>query len=240
MGALGVSVGNSNFVLFSEAWKQGDQRKAFNTLKQAIHLGLFLQLPVAVMLWALALLSVQIVFERGAFSPNDSLYTAGALKFYTLGIPCHGLHKILAPVFYTLDREKIPVMTSVVSIVFNIVFCVTLVPLYGFEILALGMGLSLLLNVTMLLFFLNRDSHFSWNILLNKRVAKLFLSAAFCGLVIVAAMDQLPLAVGSLGEKIVSLIVYGSLGGVSYLVALMVLGEGAMIKRMASRVFKVF
>ena len=147
VGVMGVAVANSNLVLFSAAWKQGQRGEALGVLGRAISFSLFLLLPSSALLWALALLAVQVIFQRGEFGPEDSLNTANLLQLYALGLPGYGLYKLLTPVFYVLDRERVPVMCAMVAVGFNIVFCVALVPHYGVAILALGMSLSTLLNV---------------------------------------------------------------------------------------------
>ena len=70
LGILGVSVANSNMVLFSEQWRGGDREKAVGILKSALRLVVFLLLPSGACLWVLALPVVKLIFERGAFSPR--------------------------------------------------------------------------------------------------------------------------------------------------------------------------
>ena len=212
VGIMGVSVANSNLVLFSDAWKRGDREQALMILKQAVHLGLLFLFPSTALLWTLALLTVQIIFERGEFGPADSLNTAQALKFYVLGLPCYGLYKIWVPVFYTLDREKIPVLASLVSIGFNIIFCILLTPRYGHVVLAIGMSLAIFLNVLIQGFILKRYLNCSWEILLNGRMLKIVLSSALCAGTVMIAMSALKLPVIELGERMMALMIYGILG----------------------------
>ena len=240
VGIMGVSVANSNLVLFSEAWKGGNREQAWDILKQAVYFGCFLLFPAAALLWALSLLAVQIIFERGEFGREDSLNTASALKYYALGLPCYGLYKIFVPVFYAMDREKIPVLTSVTSVVFNILFCVIMVPRYGFEVLAMGMTLSIFLNVSLQGFALRRYLNCPRAIVFNGRVARIFFSSLFCVVAVRIAISWPSLPVSGIGAQVLALAVYGSLGGVTYLAVLAVIGEFALIRKMTKWIIKSF
>ena len=237
VGVMGVSVANSNLVLFSDAWKRGDRELALATLRQAVHFGLFLLFPATALLWALSLLMVQVIFQRGEFVYQDSLNTATALRIYVLGLPCYGLYKIFVPVFYTMDREKIPVWASAVSIAFNVAFCVVLVPRHGFQVLAMGTGLSILLNVLIQGVVLQRYLGFPRTFLLNGRVAKFFLASVLCALVVASAMGQSPLPTDGTRERVLALVLYVALGGTTYLTALLATGEGAEVKRVLKKFF---
>ena len=237
VGIIGVSIANSNLVLFSDAWKRGDRTQALATLKQAIHFSLLLLLPSSALLWVLSLLMVQVIFERGKFDTEDSFNTANALRLYALGLPCYGLYKIFVPVFYTLDQEKIPVLSSVISIALNIVFCILLVPYYGFEVLAMGMSLSIFLNVVIQGLVLKRSLHCPWSTLLPVGIIKITLCAILCAGVVRIGMSTINLPTLHLGGKIIALVLYGILGLGSYGVALMVMGEGDMAKRIVRKFF---
>ena len=237
VGIIGVSVANSNLVLFSDAWKRGERTEALATLKKAIHFALFLLLPSSALLWALSLLMVQIIFERGKFDAEDSFNTANALRLYALGLPFYGLYKIFVPVFYTLDQEKIPVLTSIISVAFNIVFCILLVPSYGFEVLAMGMSLSIFLNVLIQGLVLKRSLHCPGSTLLPAKIVKMALSAVLCAGAVRIGMSTLNLATLHLSERMIALILYTILGLVSYGAALMMMGEGGMLERIVKKFF---
>ena len=235
VGLMGVSVANSNLVLFSEAWKAGERERALSTLRQALHFVLFLLLPSMILLWALALPMVQVLFERGEFFLEDSIHTANALKYYALALPLYGIYKIFVPVFYILDRERIAVWGSVVSIAFNITFCVILVPRYGFEVLAMGMSLSILVNITIQGIALKSLLDCPWTLFFDLRVAKMSLATALCGGAVLLAMKYFSLAITTTWERLLALVVYASLGVIAYFAALVLMGEGAVVKRIVKK-----
>ncbi|MCY4644316.1 MAG: murein biosynthesis integral membrane protein MurJ [Bacteriovoracales bacterium] len=236
VGIMGVSVANSNLVLFSEAWKKGDRKRALATLKQAIRLSLFLLLPAAALLWALCLPMVQVVFERGEFGPRDSLNTAKALGLYSLGLPFYGLYKVFVPVFYALDKEKIPVLTSALSVGFNVAFCVALVPHYGFAVLALGMGVSIFLNISIQALALKRCLACPWGVFFDVKTLKMTVASLLAALGI--ALAQSSWGAGEvfsqgLGGRLLSLISYALCGVFIYGISLLLMGE-----KLAKRSFR--
>ena len=113
------------------------------------------------------------MFERGQFGSNSTQMTALALQFYSLGLVCYGVYKIWGPTFYALDRPKIPVMASLVSIGFNIVFCLATVDRYGFYFLSLGTSISMFLNVGIQAVFLSRSLGVGWEFFISSRMLKI-------------------------------------------------------------------
>ena len=172
VGILSVSIGNSNLVHFSEAWKKGDKEKAKSQLQQSYYLSFLTVMPALVILYCLSEEIVNVIFERGRFDRESTLMTSEALRMYALGLPFYGLYKIWVPTFYALDRQKIPVIASLFSIGFNISFCLLLTPVFGFKILALGTTLSVLVNAGFQSFVLKKDLALSWKFFLSPALLK--------------------------------------------------------------------
>tara|TARA_Y100000780_G_scaffold232594_1_gene268474 strand:+ start:141763 stop:143334 length:1572 start_codon:yes stop_codon:yes gene_type:complete len=177
VGILSVSIGNANLVHFSNAWKANNDEEAKDILKGSYLTGWMIILPAMVISIIFAQEIVHLIFERGEFDQTSTLMTSKALMWYALGLPFYGIYKILVPAFYTIDRQKVPVYCSIFSIIFNIVFCVSLVPVYGFEVLALGTTVSMFLNSSAQTFIMSKDLKVSLFEFLNLRLLKVFLAA---------------------------------------------------------------
>ncbi|MGE3609238.1 MAG: murein biosynthesis integral membrane protein MurJ [Bacteriovoracaceae bacterium] len=172
VGILSVSIGQSTLVHFSEAWKKKDEKGAKDALAQSYYLSFLTVMPALVILFCLSEEIVNLIFERGRFSHESTLRTAEALRMYALGLPFYGLYKIWVPTFYALDRQKIPVIGSILSILFNIAFCLTLTPIYGFKILALGTTLSVFVNSLFQSWILKKDLDLDWHFFFSNRLFK--------------------------------------------------------------------
>ena len=85
-----------------------------------------------------------------SFSEEEALATALVLQAYALGLLPYGLVKILAPVFYGLDRPRVPLMASFSAVAVNITFNALTYRELGAAGLALGMALGSVVNVVVL------------------------------------------------------------------------------------------
>lgn len=154
IGLFGVAVGTVNLREVSLAATKQKWEELKQTVANSIKLLALLAVPSTVGLIVLAVPIVDVLFERGAFTSVDTLYTAYGVMFYSLGILSYCCVKIYAPTFYALDDARTPVRISVTAVAVNIVvnICLVLVlPLdYKYLGLAFGTALSLTLNTLLL------------------------------------------------------------------------------------------
>lgn len=177
VGILSVSIGNSNLVHFSKAWRENKKEEALEFIKGSTHLSWFFILPATVISVGFAREIVTIIFERGEFDSHSSYMTSKALYWYAVGLPFYGLYKIFVPAFYTIEKQMIPVYISIGSIIVNILFCVFLTPIFGFQVLALGTSLSIFFNSLLLIYLFCKFSGASFSKFYSLRVFKFILCA---------------------------------------------------------------
>jgi putative peptidoglycan lipid II flippase len=72
-------------------------------------------------LWVLAPVIVRVLFERGAFDGVDTAMTAWALRAYVFGLLGVASVRVLAAVFYALERPRVAVAAASVALVVNAV-----------------------------------------------------------------------------------------------------------------------
>lgn len=235
VGILSVSIAGSNLVHFSDRWKAGDHKDAKSLLKSSYLLSFFTIIPACVLLYSLAQESVHLVFERGAFDREDTLMTTKALYFYLVGLPFYGLYKIFAPTFFTLDHPKVPVFISVASITFNIIFCLALVPHYGFAVLALGTSVSMALNCLLQIFFLKKYLQLKLDFFINLRLLKI-LFAGLCCLVVTKYLGMNFFDYSRhFMVKLVTFCGIGLAGASTYLALVLALGEKEALMKVLRR-----
>jgi putative peptidoglycan lipid II flippase len=239
VGILSVSIGNSNLVHFSEAWKKGDVDGAKGQLQQSYYLSFLTVMPALVILYFLSDEIINVIFERGRFTRESTLMTGEALRMYALGLPFYGLYKIWVPTFYALDRQKIPVIASLLSIVFNIVFCLTLTPVYGFKILALGTTLSVLVNSAFQSLVLKKDLSLSWSFFFSPRIMKVIGATAGSAFIV-----QTLLKVEFFSQPFFNKCFYLGAQIIAvcslYVTFLLLLGERAAVRALLGKVSKKF
>ena len=239
VGILSVSIGNSNLVHFSEAWKKGDEKGAKDSLQSSYYLSFLTVMPAMVILYCLSDEIVNLIFERGHFDRISTLNTAEALRMYALGLPFYGLYKILVPTFYALDRQKIPVISSIFSIGFNISFCLLLTPLFGFKILALGTTLSVFVNSLILGWVLRKDLALSFGFYFNARMSKVLMASTLSALA-VETLLKVEFFTQPFMTKCFYLAGQISAIGVLYISLLMLMGERAAVNALLAKMTKKF
>jgi putative peptidoglycan lipid II flippase len=87
------------------------------TLVQGINLVLILILPATVGLFALARPIVALLYERGKFTPEDSLQTARVLQLFLLGLSFAAVDQMLIFAFYARKDTVTPSTVGVVSVI---------------------------------------------------------------------------------------------------------------------------
>lgn len=239
VGILSVSIGNSNLVHFSEAWKKGDEKGAKDLLKSSYYLSFLTVLPSLAILYCFSEEIVNLIFERGKFDRHSTIMTAEALRMYALGLPFYSLNKIWVPTFYALNRQRVPVIASLMSIGFNITFCLILTPIYGFKVLALGTTLSMLVNAGFQSWMLKKDLDLDWDFFFSPKVLKVF-AATLVSALIVSFGLKVEFFTQPLMVKCLIVAAQISVVGLLYGAILMILGERAAVMALVGKITKKF
>ena len=91
-------------------------------MSYGVNLILLITIPATVGLVILSAPIVQVAFERGAFTPNDTIMTSSALIFYSLGLVASSLRLLITRVYYSLQDTKTPMINGAISLGLNIIF----------------------------------------------------------------------------------------------------------------------
>ena len=213
IGLFGVAVGTVNLreVSVFAAGKKWEDLK--ETVANSVKLVSLLAVPSTAGLILLAGPIVGVLFERGEFTPEDTLYTAYALIFYSLGLFAYCCIKIYGPTFYALDDTRTPVRISVVAVVTNIVanliFVWTLPAGYKFLGLAFGTALSVSLNAALLARAFRKRVGSLEGYHVSRTIFKMIVSAGLMGLPVAFLNESLQGRCGDagfLGEILILLV----------------------------------
>lgn len=157
IGLFGLSVATAAVPVVSGHAAAGDRRAVRETLADSLSLMLALNVPATCGLLVLATPIVQLLFERAAFTAVDTAATAAALRCYAVGLLGYSIVRIASPVFYAMDRSRVPVAVSAGAVLLNVGLNLVLVEIMGFRGLALGTSLAAVANAGMLLALLGRE-----------------------------------------------------------------------------------
>ncbi|MEO1140379.1 MAG: murein biosynthesis integral membrane protein MurJ [Pseudomonadota bacterium] len=119
LGVVGIAVGIVLLPDLSRRLKIGDDSGAREAFSRAGEISLALTIPCAVALMVVPLPLVSVLFERGAFTTDDTAATALAVAIYGLGLPAFVLQKVLQPLYFAREDTKSPFRYAVVAMVVN-------------------------------------------------------------------------------------------------------------------------
>lgn len=218
IGVIGVALGTVLLPLLARNIAEGDEQQVSYHQNRAIELGLFLTIPAAVAFMIVPFQLIHVLFERGAFTADDSLQTAYALAAYAAGLPAYVLAKIFSPGYFARKDTRTPVKFALVALVVNLVLNLILMQYFAHVGLAMATAISAWVNAAMLSGGLIRRGHFSFDMTVLMRVTKYLLASAVMGGVIwVTSGQTADMFAGHMTAKITGLLIIIAAGIGSYL-----------------------
>jgi putative peptidoglycan lipid II flippase len=159
-GVFTVSVAQAVLPTMSRQAAEGDLGAMKDSLNYGVRLTLFITIPSLVGLLVCAEPLMALLFMGGEFDHAMALQSAKALIYYSLGLSCVALVRVLAPAFYALQDTKTPVATAFIAFLLNLGLSLWLMGPLLHGGLALASSLSALANMTLLCWLLWRKVGF--------------------------------------------------------------------------------
>ena len=184
IGIIGVAIGTVLLPLLSHYIAEGKLKKAVYDLNRGLELSLAMSLSSMIGLIILAVPIVSVLFERGAFSYQETLPTAFALQAFAIGLPAYMLTKALSPFFYAKGDTKTPVKIAIFGVIINACLCFILMQKWGHVGIALATGLTVWINAFQYIYLLKKQGDFHLDRLFKYRFVRIFLSALLMGLLL--------------------------------------------------------
>ncbi|HOW97037.1 MAG TPA: murein biosynthesis integral membrane protein MurJ [Kiritimatiellia bacterium] len=161
IGVFGVAIATVTLPAVARHHARSDLAAFGSTVTSSLRLAVFLTLPAAVGLFALAEPIIRLIYQHGRFSAADTANTALALRAYAFGLTGYAAIKVLAPCFYALDRPRIPLRVSLLGIGVNLALNLLMVKVLGWGHVGLATTTAALafINGTQLFIYLRRLVH---------------------------------------------------------------------------------
>jgi putative peptidoglycan lipid II flippase len=131
LGVIAQSIGTAVFPSLSALAAANDLPGFKDRLAGAMRGVLFLAFPATAGLILLGGAGISVLFERGAWTAEDTAATAWALSFFAIGIAGHSLLELLSRAFYALSDTRTPVLVGVGSMIANLVLSLTFIRIIG-------------------------------------------------------------------------------------------------------------
>jgi putative peptidoglycan lipid II flippase len=161
LGIIGIAIGTVLLPELSRHLSAGRDVEARQSQSYGLFLSMFLSLPAAGALIALALPIVRVLFERGQFGPMDSVNVSHALVAFAVGLPAFVRIRVLQPGFFSRQDTRTPTIFAAISLVVNIVLSLALFDALRHVGIALATSIAAWINVVLLAVFLARRGHFT-------------------------------------------------------------------------------
>lgn len=158
IGVFGVSLAQATLPRVSAQWVASNYLEAIKTIEKSLVQNFAINLPAAVGLAVLSKPLIGVLFEHGQFGAGDTANTAKALAAYSVGLAAYSGVKILGPVFYAFGKARIPVISSLISVVLTLCFNLISVRSLGFWGLALGTSVAAYGNLLYLIWNVRRTA----------------------------------------------------------------------------------
>ncbi len=217
LGVVGIAIGVVLLPDLSRRLRNGDENGGKDAFNRACELSLALTIPAAIALMVIPLPLVSVLYERGAFTSDDTANTALAVAIYGLGLPSFVMQKALQPLFFAREDTKRPFYYALVALALNAALAIGLSPLIGFIAAAVGTTLTGWATV-MLLWWGSRNmgNAAQFDDRFRQRLWRIVFAAVGMGLILVVASTAMTPLFGIPTLRYAALAVLVIIGVASY------------------------
>lgn len=186
LGVVGIAIGVALLPDLSRRLRSGDMEGAHHTQNRALEFALVLTLPAAIALVLIPDEIIAVLFQRGAFTAEDTSATAAALAAYGLGLPAFVLIKVLSPAFFAREDTQTPMWFAGANMAVSVIGAIALFSTLSHVGIALATSLGAWTNVVLLWITLLRRGAYQTDPLVRRRLPRIVLSSVLMGVVVVA------------------------------------------------------
>ncbi|WP_394150807.1 murein biosynthesis integral membrane protein MurJ [Vibrio maritimus] len=225
LGLFGIAIATVILPALSRKHVDAHSVGFAHTMDWGVRMVILLGLPAMLGLMVLAKPMLMVLFMRGEFTPHDVEQASLSLLAYASGLLNFMLIKVLAPGYYSRQDTKTPVKYGIIAMASNMVFNAIFAYYYGYVGLAMATALSAFINMALLYRGLHRQNVYRITKKTIGFVVRLAIAvAAMVAVLLWQLQDMQQWLSWGLSERILTLTVLIGLGGITYIVALLILG----------------
>jgi len=187
-------------------------------------------LPIMAGFIILSVPITSIIYEHGKLDENGVAVVSGALKFYSIGMIGLAVNEIISKTFFSMQDSKTPMITAVLSMIFNIVMAYILFGTMKTNGLALAVALGSIFNAILNFILLYRKD----NNLFNKNdfvdIYKIVISTFVMAAVVIVIYNFMHTQNRTTFNQIVTALVCAGGGAAVYCVMLYITKEELISK----------
>jgi putative peptidoglycan lipid II flippase len=241
LGVFGIAVGTATLPSFSEQVSKGNFEEFKKTIAFSLRLILFITIPAMIALIALREPIISVLFQRGHFDVQSTIFTAQALLYYAVGLWAFSVIRVIVSAFYSLQDTKNPMKAAIVALLVNVACSVILMFPLKHGGLALATSIASAVNVIMLTLILKRKIGPFVNQDFYRSVSKMIIaSAAMWGAIVLIDVISPWKINGSFHERLAFLTIAIAVGAVTFfgICAMIRIPEMMTIMRILQKKFR--
>ncbi len=159
LGVFAIALATAIFPKLSEGALDADRSEFKAVLRRGIEASLFIGLPASVGLIVVRYPAVRLLFERGNFTPEDTMLVARSTGLYAAAIWAFSLQQILNRAYYALHDTTTPLLLGIANLAINLIVEIPLLwtPLAEAG-MAAGTFVAFTIQAIVMVWMLNRKS----------------------------------------------------------------------------------
>jgi putative peptidoglycan lipid II flippase len=186
LGFVGVAVGLVLLPEMAAHAATSDRRRFLETQNRALEASLLLALPAALALALLAVPIARVLFERGAFGPEDTTGTALAILGLSAGLPAAAVGKVLSQSLFARGRGRAALLAGGLGVLVTGAAAAGLGAGLGILGIGLGTALGLAAHAVALAACLHGEGLWAADARLRGRLARMLGACLAMGVVLLA------------------------------------------------------
>ena len=224
-GVVSFVVTNLIFPKLAQAISDKKQEEAKGLFSMSVRSMFLLILPLMAAFMILSTPAATIIYGHGQMTPEDVEAISMLLKFYSIGMAGLAINEVLSKTFFAMQESKIPMITSVVSMVINVALAYILFNVMGVNGLALATAIGSIVNAILNAILLRRKyPDLTSNIGIGE-ILKSVAATAVMAAVVIALYNIFMLRFDGVLGSIILAAICGGAGVIAYVLMLLVTGS---------------
>lgn len=161
-----------------------DTNELISSLKKSISINIYLMIPISFIIIFFGSDLIRLFYERGRFTPSDTLMTDEVLKLYTFSLVFYSTYLIAIKLLYSISRYKVVLYLSSSALLIKVILNAFLVNNYSQNGLAISTSIVFLFLCISGYFFTSRYLNQRFNIYVFKQIVMNLLNAVVALLIV--------------------------------------------------------